>query len=94
MEVHVELRGEITVDNRVYVLQVVPSRVLVQRVRRRVGPVPAAPATSGCHRGRSSRENRRGALGAPHQLRHQRIAVPHYNYLSVNKQLSFVSLYF
>ena len=58
MEVHVELRCEVTVDDRVDVLQVVPPRVLVERIGLWVGSVPAATSAAG----RKSRagENGRG----------------------------------
>ncbi len=83
---HVKLGGEVTVQDRVDVLQVVPSRVLVQRVGLWLGSVPAATSTShreGCC-GLGLGENGR-ALGASHELGHQRVALFHVDLLVFSK---------
>ena len=75
VEMHVELGGEVAVEHRVDILQVVPPRVLVERVRLGVRSVPTSPPAA-------SRQSRRGedgrdGLGAPHELSHQGSALLH-----------------
>ena len=70
-----ELGAEVAVQDRVDVLQVVSTRVLVQRIWLGVGPVPTA--TTAASRLRGASEDRGGALRATHQLCHHGIAVLH-----------------
>ena len=70
-----KLGAEVAVQDRVDVLEVVSTRVLVQRIWLGVGPVPAAATATSRLRGAS--EDRGGALRAAHQLRHHGIAVLH-----------------
>ena len=69
---HVELGGEVTVQNGVDVLKMVSTSVLVKRIGLGVGSVPATTATSCSLRSNDAlAEDGRGGFASSEQLGHQ-----------------------